>query len=142
MVEELTVEAIEEGTVTLDLDAMRSEIARSGKIAVYDIHFATGSTDIEPRSADALGVIAAYLQETEGGFYIVGHTDDTGTLEANMSLSEGRAAAVKRALVEAHGSDASRLETRGVGPLVPVSTNTDDPGRALNRRVEVVQRIR
>lgn len=142
MVEELTLEAMETGTVTLDLEAMRSEIANSGKIAVYDIHFATGSADIEPRSADALAVIATYLEETPGGFYIVGHTDDTGSLDANMRLSDERAAAVKRALVETHGVDAARLETRGVGPLSPVSSNTDDAGRALNRRVEIVERLR
>lgn len=142
MVEELTVDVMEAGTVTLDLEAMRSEIARSGKMAIYDIHFATGSADIEPRSADALAVIATYLRETSGGFYIVGHTDDTGSLDANMRLSDARAAAVKQALVEAHGVDGARLETRGVGPLSPVSSNTDDAGRALNRRVEIVQRVR
>lgn len=141
MVEELTLEAMEEGTVTLDLETMRSEIASSGKIAIYDIHFATGSADIEPRSAAGLAVIASYLQETRDRFYIVGHTDDTGSLETNMRLSDARAAAVKQALVASQGVDASRLETRGVGPLAPVSSNTDDAGRALNRRVEIVQRL-
>ena len=141
MVEELTLEAMEEGTVTLDLEALRSEIAASGKTAIYDIHFATGTAEIEARSADALAVIATYLQETSGGFYIVGHTDDTGSLDNNMRLSEARAAAVRKALVDTHGIDASRLETRGVGPLAPVSSNTDDVGRTLNRRVEIVQRL-
>ena len=141
MVEELTLEAMEEGTVTLDLATMRSEIESSGKIAIYGIHFATGSAEIEPRSADALAVIATYLQETRGGFYIVGHTDDTGSLENNLRLSDARAAAVRQALVDTHGISASRLETRGVGPLAPVSSNTDDAGRALNRRVEIVQRL-
>jgi outer membrane protein OmpA-like peptidoglycan-associated protein len=141
MVEELTLEAMEEGTVTLNLETLRSEIAASGKIAIYDIHFATGSAEIEARSADALTVIATYLQETSGGFYIVGHTDDTGSLESNMRLSDARAAAVKQALVETHGVDPSRLETRGVGPLAPVSSNSDESGRGLNRRVEIVQRL-
>lgn len=141
MVEELTREAMETGTVTLNLEALRSAIEDAGKIAIYDIHFATASAVIEPESAVALGVIATYLAETPGAFYIVGHTDDTGSLEGNMTLSAERAAAVKRALVEEHGVDPSRLETRGVGPLAPVSTNAGDAGRALNRRVEVVQRL-
>lgn len=141
MVEELTREAMETGTVTLNVEAMRSEIDDSGKIAIYDIHFATGSAVIEPESAGALTVIATYLSEAPGGFYIVGHTDDTGSLEANMTLSAERAAAVRRALVDEHGVDPGRLETRGVGPLAPVSTNTGDAGRALNRRVEIVQRL-
>lgn len=142
MVEELTTEAMATGTVTLDLEAMRSAIESSGRIAIYDIHFATGSAVIEPQSAEALAVIASYLGESPGGFYIVGHTDDTGSLETNMSLSDQRAAAVKEALVQDHGVDGSRLETRGVGPLSPVSNNTGDDGRALNRRVEIVQRLR
>ncbi|MEZ4425545.1 MAG: OmpA family protein [Gemmatimonadota bacterium] len=142
MVEEVTVDAMETGTVVLDLEAMRSGIERAGKIAVYDIHFATGSAEIEPRSAAALEVIATFLRETTDGFYIVGHTDDTGSLSTNLTLSEARAAAVKTALVRDHGVDAARLETRGVGPLSPVSTNRDESGRALNRRVEVVQRLR
>lgn len=141
LVEELTTTAMETGTVTLDLDRMRTEIEQSGKIAVYDIHFATGSAVIEPESADALAVIATYLREAPGGFYIVGHTDDTGSLSANLTLSNERAAAVKSALVSDHGVDAAGLETRGVGPLAPVANNTDDAGRALNRRVEIVQRL-
>ena len=81
------------------------------------------------------------MNEAVGGFYIVGHTDDTGMLAGNLSLSERRAAAVKRALVADFGVVGDRLETRGVGPLVPVSTNTAESGRALNRRVEIVQRL-
>jgi outer membrane protein OmpA-like peptidoglycan-associated protein len=141
LVEELSVASMEAGTVTLNLDAMRSAIAERGKIAVYDIHFATGSAAIEPESATALEVIATYLGETGGRFYIVGHTDDTGTLDGNLALSEARAASVKEALVTDHGIDPSRLETRGVGPLAPVSTNAGEAGRALNRRVEIVERL-
>jgi outer membrane protein OmpA-like peptidoglycan-associated protein len=79
--------------------------------------------------------------ETSGGFYIVGHTDDTGSLDGNMRLSDARAAVVQQALVETHGVEPSRLETRGVGPLAPVSSNTGEAGRGLNRRVEIVQRL-
>lgn len=141
IVEELTRTVMAANTVTLDLDRLRTEIENAGKIAIYDIHFATGSAVIEPRSADALRVIASYLDETPGGFYIVGHTDDTGALASNLELSNARAAAVKDALVSEHGISAGRLETRGVGPLAPVSSNTGQAGRALNRRVEIVQRL-
>lgn len=141
IVEELTVSVMATDTVTLDIDRLRSEIENDGKIAIYDIHFATGSAVIEPESANALAVIASYLNETPGGFYIVGHTDDTGSLPSNLDLSNARAAAVKDALVSAHGIPGDRLETRGVGPLSPVSSNTGQQGRALNRRVEIVQRL-
>lgn len=141
MVEELVLADMETGTVTLDLDQMRSAMEQSGRIAIYDIHFATGSADIEPRSADALAIVAQYLGEAPGSFYVVGHTDDTGTLEGNLGLAQARAAAVKEALVAGHGIDPARLEARGVGPLSPVSTNAGEAGRALNRRVEIVERL-
>lgn len=141
MIEELTVADMETGTVTLDLDQMRSALDANGKIAIYDIHFATGSAVIESSSADALAVIAAYLEEASGTYYIVGHTDDTGTLASNLALAEARAAAVREALITDHGIAAARLEARGVGPLAPVSTNAGEAGRALNRRVEIVQRL-
>jgi outer membrane protein OmpA-like peptidoglycan-associated protein len=141
IVEELTRTTMAMNTVTLDLDRLRTEIESAGRIAIYDIHFATGSAVIEPESADALDVIAEYLGETPGGFYIVGHTDDTGSLTSNLELSDARAAAVKDALVSEHDVSADRLETRGVGPLAPISNNAGEAGRALNRRVEIVQRL-
>ncbi len=141
LIEELTTEAMETGTVTLSLDRLRSEISAVGKIAVYDIHFATGSAEIAGDSETALAVIASYLRETSSGFYVVGHTDDTGSLESNLDLSQRRAAAVKQALAADYGVDAGRLEARGAGPLAPVSNNTGEAGRALNRRVEIVERL-
>ena len=141
MVEEMRSATMETGTVTLTVDVLRAAIESAGKVAVYDIHFATGSAEIEPRSADALAVIAEYLQGNSDRYYVVGHTDDTGGLAQNLDLSDARAAAVKAALVSQHGIDAARLETRGVGPLSPVSTNNDEGGRSLNRRVEIVLRL-
>ena len=141
IVEELTRTVMATNTVTLNLERLRSEIDNSGKIAIYDIHFATGSAVIEPESASALNIIASYLNESSGGFYIVGHTDDTGSLTSNLELSNARAGAVRQALVTQHGIPADRLEASGVGPLAPVSTNTGPAGRALNRRVEIVQRL-
>ncbi len=141
MVEELRSASMETGTVTLNLEAIRSAIEATGKVAVYDIHFATGSAEIEPSSTEALATIAGYLEEVGDRYYVVGHTDDTGSLSSNLELSEARAAAVKDALVRDYGIDASRLETDGVGPLAPVSTNAAEDGRRLNRRVEIVKRL-
>ena len=69
--------------------------------------------------------------------YIVGHTDNAGTLAANLTLSEQRANAVVQSLVAA-GVAGDRLTAKGVASLSPVAPNTDETGRALNRRVELV----
>ncbi|WP_181234295.1 OmpA family protein [Enhygromyxa salina] len=67
---------------------------------------------------------------------ISGHTDSNGGYEHNVDLSQRRAEAVKRYLVEA-GIDESRIETRGAGPNEPIDTNDTSAGRAENRRIEV-----
>lgn len=66
---------------------------------------------------------------------IEGHTDDSGSAEYNMSLSEKRAEAVSNYLI-AQGIDASRLTTKWYGEEQPKFAN-DDENRAKNRRVEL-----
>jgi outer membrane protein OmpA-like peptidoglycan-associated protein len=57
-----------------------------------------------------------------------------------MKLSDDRAKAVAAALVERYGIARDRLAGYGVGPLSPAASNGADPGRAINRRVELVAR--
>jgi len=141
LIDEMKSAAMEDGTVILNLEAMRQAIADTGKIAVYDIYFKTGSAEITVNSAQALKVIADYLAEDSGDFYIVGHTDDTGPLSSNLRLSEQRAVTVKQVLMRDYGIAVKRLETGGVGPLAPAASNASQAGRALNRRVEIVKRL-
>jgi OmpA-OmpF porin, OOP family len=62
-----------------------------------------------------------------------------GAADANLKLSEARAAAVKAALVKSHGVDASRLASRGMGSTKPLGPNTTPAGRQNNRRVELIK---
>jgi OOP family OmpA-OmpF porin len=66
---------------------------------------------------------------------ISGHTDNTGSLGLNLTLSADRAAAVKAYLV-GKGVAAERIETRGAGPNEPVADNATKSGRSKNRRIE------
>jgi OmpA-OmpF porin, OOP family len=66
---------------------------------------------------------------------IVGHTDNQGTAEHNLELSEQRAEAVKQYLV-AGGIERARIETRGAGQTEPIASNQSEEGRAQNRRTE------
>ena len=72
--------------------------------------------------------------------YIVGHTDNAGAYEHNMTLSQARARSVVTALVSKHGIAAARLTAVGVGPVAPVASNKTEEGRAKNRRVELAVR--
>ena len=68
-------------------------------------------------------------------FEIAGHTDSQGATDANQRLSQQRAEAVLRWLIE-HGLDRGRFETRGYGEENPIDTNDTEEGRARNRRIE------
>jgi outer membrane protein OmpA-like peptidoglycan-associated protein len=70
---------------------------------------------------------------------VVGHTDNIGALDYNIDLSRRRAEAVVVALTSQHGVARDRLRPSGVGPLAPAATNATEGGRALNRRVELVE---
>ncbi len=125
--------------VTADAAAMGKDIAATGKTLIYGIYFDTGSATIKQESEPALGEMTKLLQnKPDLKVFVVGHTDNVGTLELNLKLSSDRAAALVKALV-ARGIAPGRLKAAGVGPYCPVGSNTTDQGRAQNRRVELVQ---
>ena len=66
-----------------------------------------------------------------------GHTDAIGTNRYNQGLSERRANAVKKYLVEKGMIDMNRVSAVGYGEEKPIATNKTKDGRALNRRVEL-----
>lgn len=115
-------------------------LAAEGRVATQGIYFDTGSDIIRPESTPTLKEIAAMLKEHgDLKLTIEGHTDNVGGAEANRSLSEKRAAAVKAHLVTAEGIDAARLETKGLGDTKPAAPNATPEGRQQNRRVELVK---
>ncbi|MDA8363056.1 MAG: OmpA family protein [Gammaproteobacteria bacterium] len=67
---------------------------------------------------------------------VAGYTDSTGKAAYNLKLSQRRAEAVMKYLVD-HGIDASRLTAKGYGEADPIATNRTRAGRSENRRVEL-----
>ena len=65
-----------------------------------------------------------------------GHTDNIGTSDYNMKLSQARADAVKTWLVS-HGIATARVTARGYGDTRPLVANDTDQDRFKNRRVEL-----
>lgn len=125
--------------VVADAAALGASIAATGKAAVYGIYFDTDKSVVKPESNASLEEIVKLLKQDAGlTLYVVGHTDNVGTLEHNFKLSAERADAVVKALIS-RGVVASRLKAAGVGPYCPVASNRGDDGKAMNRRVELVQ---
>jgi OmpA-OmpF porin, OOP family len=72
--------------------------------------------------------------------WVVGHTDNVGKSEYNRKLSLMRAEAVVDALVKRFKVKPGRMSAAGVGLLAPIANNSTEAGRALNRRVELIER--
>ena len=125
--------------VVADAKAMRNDLADTGKTIVYGIYFDTASATIKPESEPALVEIVKLLNGSPAlKVYVVGHTDNVGSLESNLKLSSDRAASVVKTIT-ARGVAASRLKSAGIGPYSPVASNDTDGGKAKNRRVEFVK---
>lgn len=135
----IEVQAMQSGAVTVDANAMQKGLAADGKIALYGVQFDTGSAVVKSESKAQLDEMARLLTSNAAAkFFIVGHTDNAGELQANMSLSQRRADSVVASLVQGYKIDARRLVARGVANVSPVSSNALESGRAKNRRVELV----
>jgi outer membrane protein OmpA-like peptidoglycan-associated protein len=112
------------------------EVGHSYKI--NDIHFATNSYDLTNASKEVLGVLIDFLQDNPAvKIEIQGHTDNIGSRESNMILSQNRAQNVHQYLISNHIS-ASRLAYKGFADTKPVADNQTEAGRAQNRRTVFV----
>jgi outer membrane protein OmpA-like peptidoglycan-associated protein len=115
-------------------DELPKEVAKFTGV-IKGILFDSGKTTIKPTSTALLDEAAKVMTDyPELQMLITGHTDDSGPLEKNMTLSQGRADAVKAYLVGKGIAD-TRIETRGAGPNEPVADNKTPAGRAENRRI-------
>ncbi|MDL5030730.1 DUF4892 domain-containing protein [Pelomonas sp. APW6] len=130
--------AMPTGQVTVDAKALGQGLATEGRIALYGLQFDTGKTEIKSESGAQLDqMVSALKAQPALKVLIVGHTDNVGSVEANLALSQGRAQAVVAALVQ-RGIAAGRLQARGVANFSPLASNAGEDGRARNRRVELV----
>ena len=106
------------------------------KVILHNLFFATGKTQILPQSEQALNELSDFLRDNPTvSIRITGHTDNVGSDKANMTLSEGRAKAVRGEIIK-RGIAAERIEAEGKGETEPIADNATEEGRAQNRRVE------
>ena len=125
--------------VTVSSSEMATSISSQGRIAIYGIFFDFDKADLKPESKPQLDEIGKLLKaDSNLRLLVVGHTDNKGTVDYNRGLSERRARATVDALVRDYGVGRDRLTPVGVGMAAPVASNTDEEGRAKNRRVELV----
>jgi len=119
--------------------SIEKKIKNEGKEVFHNILFDFGSDNLSKESYSIIETLAEYLNANPNQkYFIIGHTDNVGTLAANQILSEKRAKAVLKALTTKYGVSKFQVTAHGVGQLSPLATNTTEEGKALNRRVEIV----
>ncbi len=102
-----------------------------------DITFEPLSNKIAKKSNLKIEQFARFLKENPlYNVMVIGHTDNVGTDEENIKLSNQRALNVKKALMS-YGIDETRLNSIGRGERKPIANNSTAEGRLKNRRTEV-----
>jgi outer membrane protein OmpA-like peptidoglycan-associated protein len=105
---------------------------------LFDFDKDVVKAEAEPTLAQVAGVVRSHLAGAPKGSYVMvnGHTDNVGAAGYNEALSERRAQAVARWLVDRQYVTAEQVKTQGWGETRPKASNKRPGGRRLNRRVE------
>jgi len=101
------------------------------------IEFEFNKAKLVPSSTPVLEAVLAIMKEHEEitEVLVEGHTDNVGKAAYNKKLSDKRAAAVVKWLID-NGIEYARLRSAGIGMDRPLASNEDEVGRQQNRRVE------
>jgi chemotaxis protein MotB len=104
--------------------------------------FAVGSDELSDAASTLIGRVAATIAGTPNSIRVEGHTDDvpihTKRFRSNWDLSTARATRVVEFLSTQVGISPTRLSAAGYGEFQPRVANDGAPGRAQNRRVDIV----
>ena len=123
------VERVGEG-ISVTFDEANPDGSKAG------VYFETNKYNISSNSKLALDkLVKIFNDNPQTNILVEGHTDDVGTDNYNMGLSQRRASAVTDYLKNA-GIASTRITTKWYGESQPKEENTSNESRALNRRVE------
>ena len=118
------------------LDIKMEEIKVGKAYKINNINFGTNSYLINKSTLDIVEELTTYLKENPTiKIAIHGHTDNVGDASSNLKLSNDRAKIVQDLLILSD-INAERLSFKGFGATKPIAPNTNEKGRALNRRTE------
>lgn len=119
-------------------DKLNAKQTERGSLVTFgDVLFDLDKSELKPAAQNNIRQLADFLRDNPTRKVLIeGFTDSTGSADYNLQLSERRAQAVKRALVQA-GVDSNSLSTVGFGKEHPIADNATPASRSMNRRVEV-----
>ncbi len=122
--------------VPLDEEYYACAIDRGESVILKNIYFEFDSAELTEDSEEGINVVLNFLNNNpDVNILLEGHTDNVGSEEYNMILSERRAESVRQALID-RGVVAERIKAKGCGSTQPLLPNKfDDELNFLNRRV-------
>lgn len=138
-----TPQPLDDGAAALeplaDIASFVDRLETDGHVILSDLAFDSGSAQLAAGDYASLVALADYLRaRPDRRVALVGHTDSSGSLEANIALSKRRAGSVLERLVTDYGINRQQLDAQGMGYLAPIAANITPQGREANRRVEVI----
>lgn len=122
--------------VSVRKDIFIEKIKKDRAEVLTNVYFETGDYHLSEKSMVELEKLVVFLGENENlTIEVSGHTDDTGTKEVNLKLSEKRAESVVNFLKE-NGIASARVQFKGYGETKPKVPNDTEENRSINRRIE------
>lgn len=126
-------------TMTFGPAEMKAALDAEGRVQLHGILFDLDQATLQPKSTKQLqDVVTLMKNQPDLKLEVQGHTDDQGENDYNLVLSQRRAETVV-AYLGLFGVESGRLVSKGFGESKPVMENTNEEGRAKNRRVELVK---
>lgn len=123
-------------TELADLKLQKTE--RGLVLTLSDVLFDTGQATLKPGASVPLDRLATALREQPGRKVLIeGHTDNVGSDQNNLGLSERRAQSVQASLTQL-GVNRNQITAVGKGENFPIASNDSAEGRQSNRRVELI----
>ncbi len=114
---------------------------RNGKVYVslsQNLLFATGSSKLDSKGADALTKLSEVLKKNKGiNVLVEGHTDSDGEAKMNWELSTKRSLSIVDLLTK-NNVEPSRITAAGRGEFAPIASNDTAAGKARNRRTDII----
>ncbi|WMS87257.1 OmpA family protein [Pleionea litopenaei] len=125
--------------VVVNTNDIAKTIEKDGKVVLSGIYFETDSATLDPSSLAQVKAMSEFIKAHQGKqFAVVGHTDNVGSGQYNEQLAKNRAQAVVKLMLQKFDVKPQQVMAKGLGPYAPVTSNSDENGKALNRRVELI----
>jgi outer membrane protein OmpA-like peptidoglycan-associated protein len=122
-----------------DAAVVERALLESGLFGALSVQFPFNESTLLPASEAVLNTLGAILERYPGlRLEVRGHADSSGPEAYNQRLSEQRAEATRRYLLDRFAIAPERITAHGLGERQPIAGNATPTGRALNRHVGFV----